>query len=741
MLEDESLRLPSPGSSELSSPPSTPAAAGTKSSPAEESTSPPADHNYGDFSSYYILDGGEEDKVKPPTEKKSVPQKPQAQSKSRPKPRKTHVPQQTQAQHALAQAQRETTFRHDVPQTVRPTPSQPQHPVSQPRPPPPPPPPVLPPLPQVQLVDCDQSSRPDGPPVPDTVQQMIDKLEALSTALTNFGGVPTVPKSPGCQSTFRRLHVFLHVANRFTDGQVAAAKTPKNDNPVDNLLGMFEDEEANDAITDGEDGSRQKSDAVNLDYQLARSGQVDGPLSYGIQFIQNALKSWAEQRLTHQLEVQLKERQVHHFQQTQASKSGHGRPKKSGEADDPERPTPPSQPLPLQVKADSTPEGVAVIAFQQVLESGCLQMNTVLPVQLTRALRHLYMQIDHLINQGSKGEPQWRCMSYSAQLAANRVRVEKWKEAQAKAHEEMAHQQMLAQQHMMQQMGLPLQQHGQMMSTQAQQSQGFELERRRSMLHTAQHPHLSQHLVNPLLLGSQSVGPLNGSGPSSTPTAHQNGSATPVSTRNAADTSYGPHTPSSLTGSNAVTQQQLEAIKMYVPGYMPRSGTQMKFSFAPHNQQALETFGPQAFPKASPQAPTVPNEGPMATSPAHEQAATKPAADGPTPAPAARSTESIGADNGGSRPTSSHAHTAPTHVKQEMSTAATPSQSETNGFTAVTTSAAKKRRRSSSPVNASPAVNAATVVGKRVTVGNNTLDHAGDMASRFPHPGAVVVDH
>ena len=185
------------------------------------------------------------------------------------------------------------------------------------------------------------------------------------------------------------------------------------------------------------------------------------------------------------------------------SRNGPGRPRKFPDASDgSDKKSPPSDTLAptWRVPLQGTPEGVAIKAFRDVLDSGCLQVNAVLPVELSRALRHLYMQIDHLINQGVKSEREWHCMSYGAQIAANKVRVEKWKADQAKAQEEMARQQHLSQQQVMQQMGLPAHNHPQyqqMTPVEAQNAHAIELERMRS----AQHPYPSQQPFNPMQVG------------------------------------------------------------------------------------------------------------------------------------------------------------------------------------------------------------------------------------------------
>lgn len=110
---------------------------------------------------------------------------------------------------------------------------------------------------------------------------------------------------------------------------------------------------------------------------------------------------------------------------------------------------------PITFTLAGTPEGRAIAAFRAVVESGCLRVKTVIPVELSRALRRLYLQIDHLINQGGKQDLPWRCLSYRAQIEANRLRVNHWRDEQAKVEQEMIRHHQYAHQHMMQQMGLP----------------------------------------------------------------------------------------------------------------------------------------------------------------------------------------------------------------------------------------------------------------------------------------------
>ena len=144
--------------------------------------------DYGrDFMSYYVS-GGDEDEDEEVEVEEAPPLKP---APSKPEPVK-------QAPAVQPPPARETKFKHH----------------SGPPPNPPPPskvpqtPRQLPPPPVVQLIDS--IKRVSGPREPDAVASMVKKLEALSTALTDFGGVPSVPSSPkqsgkegksGCFST------------------------------------------------------------------------------------------------------------------------------------------------------------------------------------------------------------------------------------------------------------------------------------------------------------------------------------------------------------------------------------------------------------------------------------------------------------------------------------------------------------------------------------------------------------
>lgn len=781
-LDDPNLRQDTMESSELSSIASTSPPPPAEKQLRERRPSASANLEYGDFMNYYILDGDDDvdDNAKGPapvSEPKPKPvrhPKSQSQKATRQKPIQHQHPPPQLPPSQLPQKQMPI---HGPPRqppklTNPPHPPPPTHYPAAPRPMPPP----LP-LPQVQLIDFEALDKSNASQMPCTVIEMVQKLEALSAALTQFGGVPPIPKSPNVPhhpnvsglaegTATNQPPTQSEKQQRSKKPQNLKQPSQKKGDALDALLGMFEDEE-DDADDEAEDEVEEPpldEHGRKLNYALDHPGESDGPLTYGIQFIQNALKSWAQQRITHTMHPELqRQAQLWAQQQAQMKKRGPGRPRKFTEAEERERAAKiPTLPPPVQIKADSTPEGIAVKAFQSVLECGCLQVNAILPAELTRALRHLYMQIDHLINQGAKNEQTWQCLSYGAQIAANKTRVEKWKEAQAKAHEEMARQHQLAQQQVMQQMGLSVHLSGQLSPVQIAHQHALELERRRSQQHAAQQPYISHHHLNPLLLGSQPPGTPTGFAPSPSPAnaqVQQPGLSSDGSNPNALP----------LHGSPVnANLQHLEKVKMYVPGYMPRSGTQMKFSFTPTNENALKVFGPQAFPTPPPPG-NIPNRGPMSASHAPPLLSTTPADIAVTPPTVARSIEigrkasghahqidgPVAAESRGKARTSSSADDgtaveivganpqspdrAPVLIKKEFP--ASPALAvgpKTTGFTAVNAQA----RPICVPAVPSPsqAPNGIPDTKRKdpSTISKNR--NGSDMAAKFPHPGAVVVD-
>ncbi|KAJ8605281.1 hypothetical protein MRB53_041475 [Persea americana] len=215
----------------------------------------------------------------------------------------------------------------------------------------------------------------------DDVATMIAKLEHLSAALTDFGGAPPVP-------------------NTLPLGQ-------RKDPAARSLRAFRNQSDAADETDDEDVGFRQR---------LKYPGIEDEPLTHGVQFIQNALKCWAQQRLSQEaLEKIRKQRQVHVARQNGSRQSMAEAARK--------------QTTPIRIDLAETPEGVAIMAFQTVLNSGCLRVNATLPVELAKALRHLHVQIDYLINKGAEHPKPWRCVSYSDQLATHKARMAQWKNA------------------------------------------------------------------------------------------------------------------------------------------------------------------------------------------------------------------------------------------------------------------------------------------------------------------------
>ena len=182
MVIDNTSTLPQPqkpspaASSDLSSLSSLPSTEKQQVPAKQPALAPLKSRDYSrDFMSYYVTGGDEEEneveEVPPPAPKPAPPRKQEP-------PRQGPVMQPPQ----LPPAPQETRFKHhNIP---------PPYPPARPAPPPRAPPP----LPHVNLIDTIKPAK--GPREPDTVANMIKKLEVLSRTLTEFGGVPPVPKSP-----------------------------------------------------------------------------------------------------------------------------------------------------------------------------------------------------------------------------------------------------------------------------------------------------------------------------------------------------------------------------------------------------------------------------------------------------------------------------------------------------------------------------------------------------------------
>ncbi|QIW97568.1 hypothetical protein AMS68_003086 [Peltaster fructicola] len=446
--------------------------------------------DYGAFMSYYVLD---DDNDKPLADVSS----------------KTKAPQRANAKHTSDRQawQNANRYRQDIPQ---------QHQRPQPQ--------WHPPSASLSMAPALTAIRARDP---DPVPVMIKKLESLSAALTDFGGVPHIPQSPVEEDGELNLVSTLTNANSLLD----------EESPVDNFLAMF-----------GEAPTHEKQITLPLNLEeLIHPGFEDQALIHGIQFIMNALNSWAQQRLAQQVAQQMQ------------------RPSSGGNKQSPFDVERHQQHMQLPDPSD-TPEGRAISAFRAVVESGCLRANSVLPLKLAKAVRLLYMQIDHLINQNNKVQPPWRCLSYVAQIEANRIRVEKWREAQAKAQEEMIRQQQLSHQQMMRQMGLPDHLTSTMFYHQSGDHETPEHERRNSSTDL-----LALSVEEPR------------------PAAARNASLS----RSASTET--PHPEHGKVGPSA--------------GYLPRSGQSMTFSFAPETAAAIHAFGADAFPQTSPLEGSTPNLG------------------------------------------------------------------------------------------------------------------------------------
>ncbi|KAK4955648.1 hypothetical protein LTR10_006587 [Elasticomyces elasticus] len=726
VLDDESLRIHSPTEDEFSDDDPPP--------PKKRQPKAQVNRDYGgEFYGNYVVDGAD-DGPKPAR----LPN-----GKAPPKPRKPRQPQQPQQYYALQHVPGGPPIQHGPypyppqdPHQIQQMQMQMQQQYQQRMQPPPqnayvPPPPFPPP--KVELIGFEFVGKIRYPVKSLTVQEMIDKLSGLSAALTNFGGVPTAPSSPLGRN-----------------GEVRKRKVdPDVDNAAHNLLGAFGGSDSEGSVKRKKAAKAKNNDEPeadplpSLDYQLGAVGTQDGPLSYGIQFIQNALKSWALQRLQQQHTAHWQQTVYMHQQQhPQGVKRPVGRPKKYADGQEvPTQPTPPPKPQVVRVKAENTPEGVAVHAFQQVLESGCLRVNAELPQELTRALRILYMQIDHLINQGSKNEPHWQPMSYGAQIAANQTRVEKWKIAQAQAHVEMEKQRELSQQQINQQMGMPP---GPPPTPgQLQHAQMLELERKRNAQHAGQQPYNSQQHLNPLLLGSQPPGTPTGFAPSVTPMnggMAQNGTparrpSTPREAGSVVGTPIGgpvPNTASPVVGNG---QQQ----------FARPQGPDPNFRFSlPSDHQAAGIWGAGIFPPNGLNGPNIPNRGSVVNvSPIEGQVqrpVSQPKASSAVAMPSIEATGGQGStatrpvSSGGDRDVEmtgmkegSGSHKDQVAVKKEAT--GTPKPVQTNGFSAINVGGAVQ------PASPAAAVNG--TVAEKMNKGDGVTQDAG-MATQ-PKPSDVVM--
>ena len=675
------------------------------------------------------------------------------------------------------QVHRETKFRnHTGPPLPYPTSAR-ERPPSRPVPPPPA-------QPCVHLIDNMNIHNAPGPTL--TVTAMVAKLAFLSNELARFGGGPPPrSSSPGPQRSMpmpmptsanadqgpsTNSNPRLDLAKTQAESTQQASKSA-----ADGLLAMFDDDDDEESDDDANtEASASRPDqlaavpaaqapavttpvattpaateasidesAHALDDQLKQSGDQDAALYYGIKFIQNALRSWARQRLNTEYSHFYWTEHQKYRDQLQPQRRGPGRPRKF-EDDEAYKKLPPAD---IRMDLAHTNEGRAIAAFQDVLDGGCLQVNTNLPIELSRALRILYAQIDQLINQEPRYDMPWQCLSYDVQITANKIRVDEWKEARARAQAEMERQQMLAQQQVMQQMGIRSRRPGSS-DEQVRQAHAVDLERRRGNEQAAQQTHQSPYAPNLMPPAGQVAPAVNtpvvpslrmSNGPT---TSSPNAGTSTVN--GVATISHLPNPrpiPSSPASMNGV---QLDKIEQLMPSnLLSRSGQSMKFSFPPKNELASKVFGPQAFP-VNQNGSSLPNRGPMGAgraSPSIQLGSSPRLPNGAGAAITATSQQSPPARpvlpeqpsdtiQVASRPSSRQtSRSSPTIAQQQVPLV--------NGSGSVYPNQSPKAAASTSapnPVPASPSKASSSVVPNGSAVADDEL------ASRFPHPGAVIVN-
>lgn len=228
-----------------------------------------------------------------------------------------------------------------------------------------------------------------------------------------------------------------------------------------------------------------------------------------------------------------------------------------------------------------------------------------------------------------------------------------------------------------------------------------------------------------------------------------------------------PSQPSSADGKGV----HLDKIKLYMPNFLPRSGQSMKFSFAPHNEMAIQAFGVQAFPMGH-TGPKLPNRGPMSAHPpmpmnhAHGLNASSPHIPVSVPSNAPRTTPSNDSDvemiGATTRPPAPH----PSHARASDIQAASANDNvisiddNNKPFSSTAICSGPFHGRSSSlpsvayngPLNTmrSPAIANgmhASVAASPVSAGNaaidaNTADKGKGRAldSQIQHPEVMVID-
>nr|POE77572.1 hypothetical protein CFP56_09219 [Quercus suber] len=572
---------------------------------------------------------------------------------------------------------------------------------SQPKIPPPqvaphhpfPQPPIPPMIPRVILMDMEPEFDPKKRYESVSPKQTIKSIDALSFALSNFSGVPFVPGASNVSSA----------SNRKTAEPKESRDSVRDDDQVDNVP----------------------------DPSLSHPGGPDANLMYGIQFIQNALKSWAHQRMQNVL-AEHTMKQWHALQAQQTQRRGPGRPRKFN-------PEAQQQELNAAVHMSlaNQPEGRAILAFHEVLQCGALQVNGILSLDMARALKHLYMQIDYLINKGPRADPPFVCMSYGAQQAAHRNRLLQAIEDVAKMEEELELHQKTGLQDTTQQIGSIVPRHTSWIQRQQNIASHPEL-RQDPYLHGSQASRMGQSSSNPIVLGSQ-ASDTSGMAPSS-----------PLPDMRLRDT------PAALYDNVSNYQNSPLQGEPVLPVAAQAKGQQMRFSFSSGNAQASSISGQQAFTDGAHPASGLPNRGP--TDPGCVQSVMNvPELTALSREPITIATDSAGSAVSPSQGTTiertsdgrnrkAHAAISPVAMPAEGKLAANDSKvavaspPRNAGFTAIN---APSRHPIPDQVMSSTAHSDNNVPESQSsarTCGVYQMGSVTDLASRYPYPGALVVD-
>lgn len=376
-------------------------------------------------------------------------------------------------------------------------------------------------------------------------------------------------------------------------------------------------------------GDRKSQDQVEQNRYLEHTGVPDGPLTYGIQFIMDALHSWAEQRIRQQRQQ--------HMVMIQARMLPPALPSSDNTAVSHNKSaTLNGEATPKLPDLSDTPEGQAITAFRDVVESGCLQVNLILPADLARAVSHLYLQIDHLINQGNRTqqEPPYHPVTYASQSIAHQKRLDRFRDEQARRQQALAQQGLhpmygMAPQPMLN--GFP--QHLPFQNQMYAPPAG----RRRS---TPQVPGQPQaHLPPRVSLPAGTTEPLQ----------------SPANGNVAGNSSTLPGAPRQ-DGLPVLSKEERVRMMNAANLRLPRSGQMMNFSFAHDNPAALQAFGKGSFPTTK-QAPgaTVPSQPMVSPTVVTSSPAPLPTTEPPVPNNGTNNIKSERASRGPSD-TDAHAH-------------------------------------------------------------------------------------